>query len=400
MKMGDYRMKYGWWLSLLVACTLSGCANGPQQPKGAWPWEHAKDTGNYQTGNYFTISGNVANFGEAPQAVNPAAPESLGPRIPPQPAPEKPAAKAPPSLLPPDMAGPGKVAKAEREYDFVVRDVKIAPPSYLPANSVSTTFDITAFNRGHAPVSVAIGIDAAASGNVSTDKTLPLNAVISPHTDTTVVHVGPKIKNESYHLNYAYSWSIGDYTARHDCPEHYRFPFGDDVRAYASVNDKANATPYTRYAVIFSMPARIPVLAARKGTVVRVKTEDRIDILHDDSTIATYRHLGTIADGVSVGKAVSTEDVIGTVGAGENPLEGYIQLTVWRPEPPPDGAPKTNSPGPGFELVSFPLEFCSAGSDDCGVLTQSQPVSRKKVSEIKKKGKRKSKAATRKDRTL
>ncbi len=389
-------MKYSRWPLFLAACTLFGCASAPQ-PQGAWPWEHAKDTGNYQTGNHFTVSGNVANFGEAPKALDPVNPASLGPRIPSPSVPETPASKAPPVSLPADRPDSGRMEnKVKKEYDFTVSDIKIVPPSYLPSNAVGTTYDITAFNWGNAPVSVSIGIDAVSSKNVSTDKPLPFTAVVAPNTNQAVVHVGPKMKNESFNFRFSYSWSIGDYTAQHRCPEHYQFPFGDNIRAFASVTGQAVSTPYTRYAVVFSMPAGTPVLAARKGTVVRITSDDRIDILHDDATIGTYSHLRKLADGVVVGKAVTTEDVIGTAGAAENGTHAYMQLTVWRPEPSSVVSGNTRPSGPGFELVSFPLEFCRTGSDDCGVLTQNQAVSRSKVPETKKPRKRTPKT-TRKD---
>jgi hypothetical protein len=187
---------------------------------------------------------------------------------------------------------------------------------------------------------------------------------------------------------------MGDYTARHHCPEQYRFPFGDNVRAFASVGGNADPTPYTRHAVVFSLPAGTPVLAARKGTVVQIKSDDRIDILHDDATIASYSHLGTIAQGITVGKTVSTDDIIGSVTATGNQKEAYMQLAVWRPEPlPPITLQKTDSTGSGFDLVSFPLEFCSADTNECGVLTKSQTVSRSKIAETKKQAKRKVKPA-------
>lgn len=133
------------------------------------------------------------------------------------------------------------------------------------------------------------------------------------------------------------------------------------------------------------MPVDTPVFAARKGTVVR-KAKNKLDILHEDSTIATYNHLGKIADDIVVGKVISTEDVIGTAGAVDS-KEAYIQLTVWRPEAPPAGSATSAPPNMGFDLVSFPLEFCSRSSNECSILTQSQWLSQNKVTEAKKQRK-------------
>ena len=392
--MANSPLKIGKWL-LLAGCIVSGCASGPQPPKGVWPWERASDYENRHTGNYFSVSGNVANFGEAPKAADPITPESLELNIPePQSASGTSVTKTYLPLLPTDSdPGSGKIA---RDYDFTVREVKIAPPSYLPVESVSAAYDITSFNRGSAPVSVTIGVDQALSRNIATDKTLPFNAVVPPNSDQVLVHFWPRMRNEAYNFRYTYSWSIGDYTASHNCPEHYKFPFGENIRAFAHVSDKTNSTPYSRNSVIFSLTVGTQVLAGRKGRVVQIKTDNQIDILHDDSTIATYGHLGKIAEGVVVGKTVSTDDIIGIVGPTGNKNEAYMQLTVWHPEPLPVASPNTDSPGPGFDLFSFPLEFCSTDTNECRVLTKDQMVSRNKIVEVKKQGKRKSKQGNRK----
>lgn len=390
MSMTDCVMNGGRWLLAPAVCILFGCAGGPQQQRGSWPWEYTRENGRYPTGDYVAVSGPVATLGGAPKAVKPIPLESLAP-----PVPGAPAAMPPSSLAPQDAKpGTGAVAgAAKRGYDFTVNETKIAPPSYLPVGSVREAYDIIASNRGNAPVSVTIGSDPGASLNMATDKALPLTAVVPPHTDRTLVHVSVKVKNEAYRFGYTCSWSIGDHDARHQCPERYRFPFGDKVRAFAGVSDAVDSTPYTRYAVIFSLPAPSPVLTARKGTVVRIAPDDKIDILHDDATIATYSHLGKIAEGVVVGKALAAGDVVGTAGAADNRGVAFFQLTVWRPEPRPSASTAVQGPNPGYDLVSFPLEFCTTDSGGCRVLTRSQWVTGSKAASVKKQGKRGTKPA-------
>jgi len=394
-----YWLKIGSWLLLLSGCMMSGCVSGPLPQKAAWPWEYAKDTGNNQTGDYVTIRGNVANFDQPPKAVKPVIPEAPEPPLPEsRPAPETSLMKSQPPVLPTESSSAaGKIKdSAKKDYDFTVSDIKLTPPSYLPEDSDRSAYDITAFNHGNAPVSVTIGIDPAASQNITTDKTLPFNAVVTPNSVQALLRIGPKVKNERYNFKYSYSWNIGDYTASHNCPEHYRFPFANNVKAFAGASDNADSSTYTRYAVIFSMPVGTPVLAARNGTVVQIRT-DKIEILHDDSTIATYGHLGKISEGIMAGKPVSTEDMLGVAGTAADKRDAYMQLTVWRPEPRPIASLTTVSQRAGFDLVSFPLEFCSTGSSECRVLTQGQPVSRNILTAIKKPGKRKSTPATRRD---
>lgn len=393
MKTFGYPTKYCRWIPFLTACLAFGCASGPQ-PQGIWPWEYGKETGNHQTGNYISFSSAVANFGDAPKAMKPISPESLKPHDsdPRSPAEQKDLKTLPPESFKDVKPGLDKpVNKTTRDYDFTVSDIKVAPPSYLPADSVRAAHDVTAFNHGNAPVTVTIVINPDATQNLSTNKPLPLNAVVPPKTDQAVVQFAPKNKNEAYKFRYTYSWSIGDYSARHQCPEHYQFPFGDNIKAYASAGSDANSTPYSRYAVAFSLPAGTPVLAARKGTVIQIKAGDRVDILHDDSTIATYSHLEKIAEGIIPGKVITTKDVLGIAGSLQKEKEAYMQLAVWRPEPVPTvKLLNTNSSSSGIDFVSFPLEFCTADINDCKVLTNDQTVSRKR-SDSRKQAKGRSK---------
>lgn len=390
MKTDRYTIKYFRWLPFLSACLTFGCASAPQ-PQSIWPWEYGKETGNYQTGDYISFSGTVANFGDAPKAMKPVDPESLKPYIS-ESSPSDPIVSktSPPAQFTVTQRSPGKpVSKITKDYDFTVSNVKVAPPSYLPLDSLKAAHDITAFNNGYAPVTVTIGVDPDSCQNLSIDKPLPLNAVVPPESDKIVARFSPKMKNEAYRFIYNYSWSIGDYSARHQCPERYQFPFGNDIKAYASAGSDANATPYSRYAIAFSLPAGTPVLAARKGTVVQIKADNRVDILHNDSTIATYSHLDKIAEGLIPGKAVTTNDVLGIAGTLRK-KEAFVQLVVWRPEPVSNiKLLNTNSAGSGIELVSFPLEFCTEDTNTCKVITKDQPVSRNRWTDSKKTAKRK-----------
>ncbi|KAA0894280.1 M23 family metallopeptidase [Oryzomonas rubra] len=382
MKRADDIMNYGRWLPLLAAgCLLLGCADGPRQVKGAWPWEYGRQDGKYPSGDYATMSGTVANFGDAPRAMKPVSPETLLPVA------DSPAGATAASTPPPAVPMAGKPVsdkasgKAKREYDFMVNDAKVAQPSYLPQDAVRAAYDITAYNHGYAPVSVALGSDPGTWYNIATDKTLPLTAIVPPHTDQPLVHVTAITKNKACKFGYGYAWSIGDATARHLCPERYRFPFGGTIRAFAAVNDDpAAVTPYTRYAVLFHLPAATPVRAARQGRVVQIGANGKLDILHSDGTIATYSHLGGIGEGITVGKDVAAGAVIAMAGATDAKERAFIQLAVWRPEP----RPRTEGMAPGYELVSFPMEFCGTDSKECKVITQSQWIGRGRVPEAKK----------------
>jgi len=381
--------KYSRWLLLLSACVVFGCASLPEKEKGIWPWEYGRGQGEPNTGDYAAFRAGIAKFGEPPKAVKPIKPESVETHPPDVlPVAETFATKTEPPAVShhrTHMANGNK----KNGYNFTLSENKSTAAANLLLNTGSPVYDITAFNHGNAPVSVAINIDKGSTQNASVDKTLPYYAVVPAHTDQTLVRFSAKTKEHGFELRYNCGWSIGDYTATHNCPEQYRFPFGEKIRAYASVSNTADNTPYTRNAVVFSMPKGTPVLAARKGVVIQISSDGKIDILHEDSTIGTYYHLEKIGDYVVVGKTVTTDDVIGVAGTSESNKDAYMQLAVWRPEPKTSDQLLASSQQIGFEAVSYPLVFKSASSDKGKILTKNQPVSRDKLPPSNKQTKRK-----------
>ena len=276
-----------------------------------------------------------------------------------------------PAKIPQSNLDKPAVSTGIGKYDFSVEEVHFRESSFLANGEQAPSVRIVARNRGYAPVSVTIAFDRDISENATWDATKAHTAVVPPKSEMEVARFDP-INNRSHWKGFwHYTWEIGDYTARHTSPQGYRFPFAESVSAYASVSEDANSTPYTRNAVVFSMPAGARVLAARTGTVVRVSEKNDVDILHDDSTIATYSHLGEVAQGIQVGKTVAAGDTIGV--AGKTAEQAYVQLAVWRPEPKAIATLENNDKST-FQAVSFPLEFCT-DAQHCMVLKRSQPVS-------------------------
>lgn len=374
------------WVAVLALLSSFGCAGGLSPSKGSWPWEYGGDHGKAQTGNFIGISGAVAKFGDAPAAPKPAVAESI----------QLPKAGGKPVAPAPDPAPAGVAlsrepdqAKPKKGYDFALRDVKNLPPEYLPEGSAAITHDITAVNRGMAPVSVVLTIDNDRSENLKLDKVVPLYAVIPPNTEQVLLHAEPEQRGTSYRVSYAYSWGGGVYTAKHSCLERYRLPFSNKVKAYAALNETENAPLFDRYAITFTMPADSAILAARKGTISRIKENNTIDILHDDSTIATYQHMGQLAEGITEGKAVSAGEVLGRVGKMSNDAKGYLRFVVWRPELERYQKAASGASSLGFTSISFPVEFCS-DAGQCYFLTKSQAVPPVPPAKVKSKGRGKS----------
>ena len=390
MKKLIFKNKNSRWLLILGTSVIFGCANLPAEKQNIWPWEYEKGQGEPKPSDHVVFRTEVGKFGEPQTAVKPITPEPVEP----PPADVRPVAETfatktgPPAV---SQQRPDKASSNEKNgYDFTVRGNKTtAAAASLLLDTGSQVYDITAANRGNGPVSVAITIDKVSAANASADNTLPYYAVVPAHTDRTLVRFSAKMKELVFDIRYDSVWSIGDYTATHNCPEQYRFPFGEKVRAFASVTNTADATPYTRNAVVFSMPKGTPVLAARKGAVIQISSDGTIDILHEDSTIGTYYHLEKIGEYAVVGKTVTTDDIIGVAGTAKNNKDAYMQLTVWSPKPTASDQLPASSQRIGFEAVSYPLAFMSAGADKGKVLTKNQPVSRGTLPASNKQPKRK-----------
>jgi len=371
---------------------MAGCV--PAAPQhGAWPWNTKNDYDMKQTGTFIAATAGVAQFGDVPKAVKPVTPETIAPprggnasAEAPYPAAKSEAKFDPFSLSPTTMPRSNKTTAKAAEYDFSLQVITAAPLSHLPVDIVAPEYPVIAFNRGVAPVSLTFDIDSPSRQRWSADKPLPLYTVVPPNTELVVAHLKAKTKYDPGSIRSSYSWALGDYSASHSAAEHYQFPFPKTVKAVASVSTDDRTSPVVKHSVTFIMPVGTPILAARKGTVMRIKGSSKVDVLHDDSTIASYEHLGEINPGISVGSVVLTEDSIGTVGALGKEKNGYLQLTVWRPEPRAPASPKAGSPTPGFDSVSLPLEFCSPNFKGCRALANDQTVSRGAL--LEKKGKR------------
>jgi hypothetical protein len=369
---------------------MAGCVKLPEQQTSAWPWEYGRGQGEPDIPDFIAFRGGVANFDEPPRAVKPITPEVAG-----APSPEAlPATTTSPAVK--TEAIPEKAIEPEpgaampnKDYDFRVAE-KISVSALLQVyNSDNPRKDITAYNNGGAPVSVVIDIERGTAQNASADKPLPYYAVVPAHTDDSLIQLSPQKRGAPISFRYSYQWNIGDYTARHNCPEQYRFPFNKKVRAYAYVSDAKTASPSSRYAVVFTLPKGTPVLAARKGIVMRTHPEGKIDILHEDATIGTYSHLETVAQNMTIGKTVATEEIIGIAGTAENNKDAYIQLTVWRPEPLTSSTSPVSTQQIGFDAVSFPLPFSATPSDHGRVLVENQSISSGQLPAVKKQPKRK-----------
>ncbi|MEM7602099.1 MAG: M23 family metallopeptidase, partial [Verrucomicrobiota bacterium] len=133
-------------------------------------------------------------------------------------------------------------------------------------------------------------------------------------------------------FDFHYDFVSGDFrTARHDESHVYLLPFehGSHHLLSQGYHGKfSHFEPGREYAIDFTMPERTPILAARAGTVVTVRTDSNrggsnksfeddgnyITILHNDGSLAEYVHLLRGGSFVQTGQSVKAGERIGLSG--------------------------------------------------------------------------------------
>lgn len=143
----------------------------------------------------------------------------------------------------------------------------------------------------------------------------------------------------------ATAYTFAPLDAKHDDAFRYRLPFPLEKPAMLSqgVNGAFTHQGPEAYAFDFAMPAGSAVVAARDGTVVRVKDgftkgglEDQyvmrgnaVNVLHDDGTFSVYAHL---AKGIPVreGQVVKQGDVIAKSGNTGLTAGPHLHFAVYR----------------------------------------------------------------------
>lgn len=113
----------------------------------------------------------------------------------------------------------------------------------------------------------------------------------------------------------------------------------------------------SRYAIDFLVALNTPVLATRKGIVVKIKSDSEkygldknlaseanyVVVEHDDKTFAEYLHLGKDKVVVKQGQKVGVGDILGYTGLSGCMSEPHLNLNVFKVQ---DG-----------KGVSIPFEF-------------------------------------------
>ena len=137
------------------------------------------------------------------------------------------------------------------------------------------------------------------------------------------------ILNSKYSLNSSYSWSIGNYSSKHNDNYLYKLPYLNGTKHMVSqgFNGYFSHKGNSLYAVDFAMKIGTKIYASRDGIVVKTKSDgythgDRsyikeanfITIKHKDGTYGKYVHLKQNGVKVKVSQKVKRGQFIGLSG--------------------------------------------------------------------------------------
>jgi murein DD-endopeptidase MepM/ murein hydrolase activator NlpD len=177
---------------------------------------------------------------------------------------------------------------------------------------------------------------------------------------TEAFTLAPAEPGKEWAFSYTNFYKLGSNCARHDDSQVYELPYapGGKFKVTQGYNGKFSHTGSNQYATDWQMPEGTLVLAARAGTIVRVKDDsdkggasmdyDRFNnyvlIRHDDGTLAHYCHLQKGGCIVHAGERVAAGDPIahsGNTGFSSGP---HLHFCVF----------KTKD---GRQRVSIPVKF-------------------------------------------
>ena len=218
-------------------------------------------------------------------------------------------------------------------------------------------------NDGPAPVSIILKLTVAQ--NVQTDGPMPLATVVPARSRQRLARIYAVDRTQSWRYGYSWTWRIGDYNARHEPGATYRVPWMDGrtfrIGQAPGGRITTHTTPASREAIDVSMPEGTPVVAARRGVVIRVaqgfseggKDEalrnkaNVVQVLHDDGTLADYVHFMNQGVAVTVGETVEPGKLLGYAGSTGYSSGPHLHFVILRLE----------RQGDALEYVSVPISF-------------------------------------------
>lgn len=217
-------------------------------------------------------------------------------------------------------------------------------------------WEIVAHNQGGVPVFVRVDMKNGENVRASNSST-GLQKVLEPGAKDSMMVVIPSDPKKEMNFGWETRMVLGRGTARGEHDGLYRVPFPADM-TFDTLNtaDDSHSHASDAHSFDIMMPEGTPVIAARSGVVADVKGETRGDrvkdgvrpiyetkeaaermgnyirIMHDDGTIAEYRHLLDASVKVRPGQRVEAGSEIalsGNSGASKVP---HLHFGVLKPQ--------------------------------------------------------------------
>jgi len=209
--------------------------------------------------------------------------------------------------------------------------------------------------------------------NLQGKVSFPYTATFAPGKTTEAFALQPCDPDGKWEYSFTNYFKLGSSIAQHDDNFAYELPYaaGNKFKVTQAYGGKFSHTGSNQYAIDWQMPEGTLVLAARGGTVVRVKDDsdkggasmdyDRYNnyilIRHDDGTLAHYCHLQKGGCLVKPGQKVAIGDAIahsGNTGFSSGP---HLHLCVFKTK---DGKQRLSLPVK-FRTANEPAETLFSG---------------------------------------
>lgn len=200
---------------------------------------------------------------------------------------------------------------------------------------------------------------------------LPKYVVVPGNQEAFVLAELEIPRNRSWKISYRFQYMEGDANAEHDDDFVYQLPFEAGKTFSLTQGYNGRSTHQGINALDFTMPKGETVVAARGGTVVKIKEDSNrgcpssrcldngnfVRILHSDGTMAEYYHLQKNGALVSVGDVVDQGQPIGKSGATGFASGPHLHFIVFKTD--------------GIKQISFRTKF-KYGSNRIGYLREGE----------------------------
>ncbi|MCE7990597.1 MAG: M23 family metallopeptidase [Roseivirga sp.] len=154
-------------------------------------------------------------------------------------------------------------------------------------------------------------------------------------------------QNRSWSYNYSFTYYMGDVTSEHNDSYAYRLPFEEGKRFKVAQGYNGKSSHQGENALDFNLPADEVIMAARPGTVVRLKEDSNrgcpskscaklgnfVTIMHEDGSFADYYHLKQNGVLVELGTNVKAGEPLGLTGNTGWATGYHLHFIVYAPRP-------------------------------------------------------------------